>query len=423
MKKYKNILFDLDNTLLDFNMAERIALIRTLEKMGAGHDESVVKRYSELNKQQWQLLELGKLTRSEVKIRRFKLLFEELLADLKAEEAAKIYENNLAIGHYFMKDAIALLETIRRSGSYRMYLVTNGTKRVQESRIASAGIGKYFDGIFISEEMGANKPSKEYFDKCFKQIGDINIEETVIIGDSISSDILGGINAGISTIWFNPYHEENSSTIKPDIEIDRLCRVAEILGEKVVTTRTATPEDVGVLLDIYRPYVEKTAITFEYEVPSVEEFAQRIRKTLKHYPYIILEENGVPKGYAYASRLHERKAYDWAVEASIYVDMDSRKCGYGAVLYSVLEDILKRQNILSINACIAYAPAEDEYLNNNSMEFHEHIGYSMVGRFHQCGYKFSRWYDMIWMEKMLGEHDTHPEEVIDFEKLMQKGVQ
>lgn len=422
MSRYKNILFDLDNTLLDFNMAERIALIKTLEEMGVEHGEAVVKRYSELNKQQWQLLELGKLTRKEVKIRRFKLLFEELSKALKAEDAAKIYENNLAIGHYFIKDAIALLETIRRSGKYRMYLVTNGTKKVQESRIASAGISKYFDGIFISEVMGYNKPSKEYFDKCFEQIGDINIEETVIIGDSLSSDILGGINAGISTIWFNPAHEENNGNIKPDIEIDSLCKAAELLGEKVVTTRIATPEDAQVLLDIYRPYVEKTAISFEYDVPTVEEFEGRIRKTLEHFPYIVLEENGVPKGYAYASRLHERQAYDWAAEASIYVDTESRKCGYGAVLYSVLEDILKRQNILSINACIAYAQTEDEYLNNNSMQFHEHMGYSLVGRFHQCGYKFSRWYDMIWMEKMLGEHKEHPEKVIDFCDMMKEGV-
>ena len=174
--------------------------------------------------------------------------------------------------------------------------------------------------------------------------------------------------------------------------------------EHSITIRTAVPADAQTLLDIYAPYVEHTAITFEYEVPSVEEFSSRIRHTLQKYPYLVAEENGRLLGYAYASPFHDRPAYDWSVETSIYVDQKICHRGVGKKLHDALEAALKEQGILNMNACIAYPPVDDEYLDKNSVEFHKHMGYRLVGEFYKCGYKFHRWYNMVWMEKLIGEH-------------------
>ena len=171
-----------------------------------------------------------------------------------------------------------------------------------------------------------------------------------------------------------------------------------------ITIRTATLSDAQALLNIYSPYVEHTAITFEYDVPSVEEFASRIKNTLQKYPYLVAEKNGRLLGYAYASPFHERPAYDWAVETSIYVDQNIKHQGIGRRLHDALEDALRSQGILNMNACIAYPPEEDEYLAKNSVEFHTHMGYRLVGEFYKCGYKFHRWYNMVWMEKLIGNH-------------------
>lgn len=171
-----------------------------------------------------------------------------------------------------------------------------------------------------------------------------------------------------------------------------------------ITIRTATLSDAQALLNIYSPYVEHTAITFEYDVPSVEEFASRIKNTLQKYPYLVAEKNGRLLGYAYASPFHERPAYDWAVETSIYVDQNIKHQGIGRRFHDALEDALRSQGILNMNACIAYPPEEDEYLDKNSVEFHTHMGYRLVGEFYKCGYKFHRWYNMVWMEKLIGNH-------------------
>jgi Sortase and related acyltransferases len=181
--------------------------------------------------------------------------------------------------------------------------------------------------------------------------------------------------------------------------------------------RTAEEGDAQSLIEIYAPYVKETAITFEYDVPSVEEFAGRIRSTLKKYPYLVALENGRIIGYAYASAFKTRAAYDWAVETSIYLSRDSRGKGLGRELYTALEDALKRQNILNLNACIAYAAVEDSYLTNTSEAFHAKMGYTRVAYFKSCGYKFKTWYDMIWMEKIIGEHEAEPKPVIAFPDL------
>lgn len=175
-----------------------------------------------------------------------------------------------------------------------------------------------------------------------------------------------------------------------------------------ITLRTATAADAAELLDIYAYYVTDTAITFEYDVPSVDEFAKRITNTLNKYPYIVAECVGKAVGYAYATPFKERAAYDWAVETSIYVRHGVTHCGIGKALHSSLEDALKAMGVLNMNACIAYATAPDAYLDDNSARFHTAMGYRRVGEFTKCGYKFGNWYNMIWMEKHIGEHVINP---------------
>ena len=179
-----------------------------------------------------------------------------------------------------------------------------------------------------------------------------------------------------------------------------------------VSIRMATEADAEEILKIYSPYVTDTAITFEYDIPSIAEISRRIKDTLQMYPYIVTLEEKRIVGYAYASAFKERAAYNWAVETAVYLKQDCRGKGFGKKLYLTLEDILKRQNIINLNACIAYTSVENMHLNNTSAAFHEHLGYSKVAHFTKCGYKFGTWYDMIWMEKMLGEHPGAPAPVI-----------
>lgn len=181
-----------------------------------------------------------------------------------------------------------------------------------------------------------------------------------------------------------------------------------------ITIRTAVLQDAEALLAIYAPYVENTAITFEYDVPTVEEFAGRIGNVLKRYPYLVAEVDGEPAGYAYAGPFKERAAYDWAVETTVYVKEDMKKHGIGRALYEALEKTLAAQGILNLNACIAFPEKEDEYLTTDSVKFHKKMGFSEVGRFHKCGCKFGRWYDIVWMEKHIGTHEENPAEVRSF---------
>ena len=172
-----------------------------------------------------------------------------------------------------------------------------------------------------------------------------------------------------------------------------------------LSIQVAQIADAKKLLAIYAPYVRETAITFEYEVPSPEEFRERIAHTLEKYPYLVAEHDGKIVGYAYVSPFKERAAYAWAVETSIYVDQNCKRMGIGKKLHSALEHCLKEMGILNMEACIGYPEEDDEYLTKNSAQFHEHLGYRMIGEFEKCGYKFHRWYNMIWMEKIIGIHE------------------
>lgn len=169
--------------------------------------------------------------------------------------------------------------------------------------------------------------------------------------------------------------------------------------------RRATPEDATAILEVYAPYVKKTAITFEYEVPSLEEYVNRIIKISSRYPFLVAEEQDVIVGYAYASTFKERTAYDWSVETSIYIDQTKKSKGLGKKLYHTLEQILKEQNVTNLCACISYP-------NPESISFHKALGYKEVAHFHKCGYKFNTWYDMIWMEKFINPHSHVPDSFI-----------
>lgn len=182
-----------------------------------------------------------------------------------------------------------------------------------------------------------------------------------------------------------------------------------------MTIRTAAVEDAAELLEIYAPYVLDTAISFEYDVPTVEEFQKRMAGTLEKYPYLVAVENGHIVGYAYAGAFRSQKAYIHSVEVSIYVRMDARGKGIGRALYTKLEELLAGQNVYGAYACIAVPSAgHDRHLTDASELFHEKMGYKRIGTFENCGYKFDRWYTMIWMEKELKERISTSEAFIPF---------
>ena len=186
-----------------------------------------------------------------------------------------------------------------------------------------------------------------------------------------------------------------------------------------ILVRDAKLEDAPRILEIYAYYVEKTAITFEYEVPSLEEFKARMTKTMQKYPYLVILKDGIIEGYAYAGAFVGRKAYEWSCEMTIYLNHNAQKCGLGRKLYEELEERLKKMGILNLYACIGYPQKEDEFLTKNSAQFHEHLGYHLAGTFYNCGYKFNRWYHMVWMEKIIGSHLQNQNEITIYPKLPQ----
>lgn len=179
----------------------------------------------------------------------------------------------------------------------------------------------------------------------------------------------------------------------------------------MITIRHARLSDAPRLLEIYDYYVQNTAITFEYETPSLATFEGRMKKITERYPYIVILRDGKIEGYAYAAAFRERRAYDWAVEVTIYLDPEARRCGMGRMLYETLEKALQEMGIRNLYACIGYPDGDDPYLTTNSADFHAHLGYRLAGRFHKCGYKYGRWYHMIFMEKFIASHDIPVEEI------------
>ena len=221
------LFLDLDDTILDFHKAERIALSKTIREFGVEPTEAVLNRYHLINKWHWEQLEQGKLNRSQVLTGRFRALFEELGVTVDPEKIQAIYENNLSIGHYFLPGAEEAVEYL--STRYKLYLASNGTAVVQKGRMTSANLYRFFRKSFVSEEIGHNKPSKAYFDAAFAQIPDFDPRKAMIVGDSLTSDIKGGNNAGIRTCWVNPGHAPRHPEIHVDYEIEALSQLPALL--------------------------------------------------------------------------------------------------------------------------------------------------------------------------------------------------
>lgn len=224
---YEFLFLDLDDTILDFHKAERIALSKTIREFGAEPTEEVLHRYHLINKAHWEMLERGELTRDEVLVNRFGALFGELGMDIDARKCAKVYERNLSIGHYFLPGAEEAVECL--SQKYRLFLASNGTASVQKGRMTSANLYRFFEKVFVSQEIGYNKPSKDYFERAFAQIEGFDKHKAIIVGDSLSSDILGGNNAGIATCWVNPTHAQRKPGIRVDYEIEALAQLPALL--------------------------------------------------------------------------------------------------------------------------------------------------------------------------------------------------
>lgn len=220
------LFLDLDDTILDFHKAERIAVAKTLRAFGVEPAEEVLALYHRINKAHWELLERGELTRAEVLLNRFAVLFRELGVEADAPACAKAYEKNLSVGHYFLPGAQEAVESL--SKRYRLFLASNGTATVQKSRLTSAKLYRFFEQTFISQELGHDKPSRAYFDACFARIPDFDPGKAVMVGDSLTSDILGGRNAGIATVWVNPAHAA-CGAIQPNYEIEDLRQLEALL--------------------------------------------------------------------------------------------------------------------------------------------------------------------------------------------------
>ena len=221
------VFLDLDDTLLDFLKAEAVALRRALREVGLDPTAEVISLYSSINKRHWELLEEGKITRDQVKRRRFEQLFGELGLPCDSDAICKAYEVNLSQGHFFVPGAEVLLKTL--APVYDLYIASNGGAKVQKARLDSAGIRPYFKGCFISEEVGANKPSPAFFEACFGAIPGFEKETAVIVGDSLTSDIRGGRNVGIRTIWFNPSRKPDRKDIPADYEFHDLLELPGLL--------------------------------------------------------------------------------------------------------------------------------------------------------------------------------------------------
>ena len=220
------LFLDLDDTILDFRKAEYVAIGKTIGDFGVEPTDEVRKLYHEINKWHWEQLELGTLTREEVLVNRFGVLFEKLGKTVDAVACARAYEKNLSQGHWFLPGAEEAVDAL--SKKYRQFLASNGTASVQKGRMTSANLYRFFETVFVSQEIGHNKPSKAYFDACFSTIPGIDKEKAMIVGDSLSSDIKGGINAGIKTVWVNPDHKD-CGEIKPDYEIEYLHQLEALL--------------------------------------------------------------------------------------------------------------------------------------------------------------------------------------------------
>ena len=221
------LFLDLDDTILDFRQAEHTAITRTLSAFGIDPTPEITEAYRRINLRCWKELERGTLTREDLKRVRFEKLFQQFGVEADVQAVSDAYMEFLGQGHWFLPGAEEAVE--RLSKKYRLFLASNGTASVQKGRMTSANLYRFFEQCFVSEEVGAAKPSKAFFDAAFARIEGFDPAKAMMVGDSLSSDILGGINAGIRTCWVNTNHYPPKPEIRPDFEIPALADLEALL--------------------------------------------------------------------------------------------------------------------------------------------------------------------------------------------------
>lgn len=225
----KVILWDVDGTLLDFHAAEKAAIRSLFQRFALGEcTDEMLQRYAKINRSYWERLERGELSRAEVLIGRFREFFEKEGLDVSVADAFnQAYQLSLGDTIVYCDDSLSIIKSL--VGKVKQYIVSNGTVVAQEKKLRLSGIGEKMDGIFLSEQLGVEKPNKAFFDHVFEEIGEYEKDQVLIVGDSLTSDIRGGNNAGIKTCWYNPGHAENPENVTVDYEIENLQEVFTIL--------------------------------------------------------------------------------------------------------------------------------------------------------------------------------------------------
>ena len=225
----QTILWDVDATLLDFHAAEKAAILKLFRQFHLGEcTEEMLQRYANINRGYWERLERGELTRDQVLVGRFQEFFEKEELDVSAAPAFnEAYQSSLGDTIVYRDDSYHIIKSLR--GKVKQYVVSNGTIVAQEKKLRLSGLGALMNGIFLSEELGVEKPNKAFFDKVFKEIGDMDRDTVLIVGDSLTSDIRGGNNAGIRTCWYNPGHAVPIEGVHVDYEITDLHEVYDLL--------------------------------------------------------------------------------------------------------------------------------------------------------------------------------------------------
>lgn len=231
MKKYKTLLFDVDDTLLDFQKAEKMALRMLFEEKGIHLTSEIERQYKKINKSLWDAFEEGEINRDEVVSTRFSILFKEYGEEVDGILFENNYRSYLEEGDQLMQGAFEFINQIQ--SEYDLYIVTNGISKTQDKRLRNAGLHASFKGIFVSEDTGFQKPMKEYFDYVFERIPNFRTEEGLIIGDSLNADMKGGYVAGIDTCWFNPEKKSNNSEIVPTYEVQNFEELYALLKQRV----------------------------------------------------------------------------------------------------------------------------------------------------------------------------------------------
>lgn len=224
--RFEFLFLDLDDTVLDFGATERKSIIRLLEDVGAEPTEEIIRRYHDINLEHWKRLERGEITRKQIS-NRFDVLFGELGMNVSTRECEVRYRRYLSEGTDVLPGAREALEKLVKQ--YRLFAATNSTAAVQYGRLQRTGLGGYFEKLFISEELGANKPSVDFYRRAFVQIPDFDPAKAIMVGDSLTSDIQGGINAGIRTCWINPHHRAAGTKLRPDYEIESITQLEKLL--------------------------------------------------------------------------------------------------------------------------------------------------------------------------------------------------